>query len=79
MVIHRYENIHDSFGASNDKHVTLLCCAASDDLDQCKTLFSERDNHLYTYKSSLCKSHIDFIFVKHHYNKAVKDFKVVPK
>ena len=52
MVIHRYENIHDSFGAPNDEHVTLLCCVASNDLDQCKTLFSERDNHLYNYKSS---------------------------
>ncbi|XP_019226630.1 PREDICTED: craniofacial development protein 2-like [Nicotiana attenuata] len=75
-----YDNVHGGFGfgVRSGGGTSLLDCAKAFDLVIPNSCFSKRKEHLVTFRSSLAKTQIDYLFFRKCDRSPCMDYKVIP-
>ena len=75
-----YDGVHGGygFGKRNAEGENLLDFAVANKLVVANTHFKKRESHLITYESGPYRSQVDYILLRKHQQKFVKDAKVIP-
>ena len=84
LVIVHIETIIDGvhggfgFGERNAGGVSVLDFAMAFDLMVANSFFKKKEDHLVTFKSSSCKTQIDYFLTRKESRRSCKDCKVIP-
>ena len=74
-----YDGIHGGlgFGERNAGVVSVLDFAVVFDLLVANSFFKKKEDHLVTFKSSSCKTQIDYFLTRKEYRRSCKDLSLI--
>jgi len=75
-----YDGVHGvfGFGERNAGGVSVLDFMVAFDLLMANSFFKKKEDHLVTFKSSSCKTQIDYLLTRKENRRSCQDCKVIP-